>query len=132
MTWDVATGACLQVFKGHALGLSDVCWSSDSHMLATASDDTTVGLWDVGTGRMRSQLRGHELYVIAVAFNPQGNMVVSASFDESIRLWDVRHGQCVRSFAAHSGPFGGCLARATASDCDIVFGRSGQLGGLLR
>jgi COMPASS component SWD3 len=39
MIWDLASGATLYILKGHTLGISDIAWSVDSKMLATASDD---------------------------------------------------------------------------------------------
>lgn len=38
---------------GHEGGISDLAWSPDSKLLATASDDKTVGLWNVEEVQIR-------------------------------------------------------------------------------
>lgn len=52
--WSVLTGQILKTLEGHTEGLSDVAWSSDSALLASASDDKTVKVWNVDTVRLRS------------------------------------------------------------------------------
>ena len=47
--WDSRTGEFIQNFEGHTKGISDIAWSSNSTLLASASDDKTVRLWDVNT-----------------------------------------------------------------------------------
>jgi len=34
-------------FSGHKLGISDVCWSYDSRMVVSCSDDKTLKLFDI-------------------------------------------------------------------------------------
>jgi WD40 repeat protein len=48
--WDLATGATLQMLKGHRNRVSAVMFSQDGKLLASASDDHTVRLWDPATG----------------------------------------------------------------------------------
>ena len=103
--WDVATGECVGVMQSfHRLGLNDVAWSPDSLFLATASDDTLVGLWDVITATPVRLLRAHTNHVMCVAFSPRGNLLVSGSMDETLVLWDAVTGASVRRLDAHSEP----------------------------
>lgn len=70
--WDSYTGEYLFSLVGHALGISDVAWSPDSSLLATASDDMTVCLWLSESGKRIKTFKGHTNYVMCVNFNPKG------------------------------------------------------------
>ena len=45
--WDVFSGNILRTMVGHTEGLSDVAWSSNSEIIASASDDKTIRIWSV-------------------------------------------------------------------------------------
>ena len=56
--------------------LSDVAWSPDGALLATASDDTTLRVWDAASGVCLRVLRGHTHYVSCCAFSSGSNLLV--------------------------------------------------------
>ena len=70
---------CFLTFLIIIQGISDVSWSSDSHVLCSASDDKTLKIWDVATGKCLKTLKGHSNYVFCCNFNPQSNLIVSGS-----------------------------------------------------
>jgi WD40 repeat protein len=46
--WSTSGWSLKQTLSGsHERGLSDIAWSPDGRYVATASDDTTIGIWDV-------------------------------------------------------------------------------------
>lgn len=97
--------------EGHERGISDLAWSPDSALLASASDDCTVRIWRLPPSAGSNNavepvlvLRGHSNYVFCVGFHPSGNILASGSFDESVRLWDVTTGGLLRTIPAHSDP----------------------------
>ena len=72
--WDAYSGEYLFSLVGHSLGISDVAWSPDSSVLATASDDMTACLWVADTGKRIRTFRGHTNYVMCCNFNPKGEL----------------------------------------------------------
>ena len=96
--WDVATGSCLQTFKGHQQWVWSVAFSPDGVLLASGSDDDTVRIWHLATGECRV-LEGCKR-VWAVAFNSEG-ILASGGFDHTIRLWDVETGECLKILQGH-------------------------------
>jgi WD40 repeat protein len=69
--------------------LSDVAFSPDGKMFATASFDGTVRLWETMSGLERRCFRGHEHHVLSVAFSPDGRRLASGSSDLTVLIWDV-------------------------------------------
>ena len=93
--------------EGHGEGVSDLSFSPDGRLLASASDDRTVRIWDLAVGggaRLVKTLTGHTNYAFCVSFSPHGNVLASGSFDETVRVWEVRSGKCLRVLPAHSEP----------------------------
>jgi RNA polymerase sigma factor (sigma-70 family) len=92
-------------FGGGWLSLSDLKFSSDSKMLATASDDTgsnvlgekpeksSLRLWDPATGKERKRFSVQGCRVQSVAFSPNGKLLAASVTDGSIRLYDLATGQ---------------------------------------
>jgi WD40 repeat protein len=59
--WDLTTGDCLQVLRGHDRRVWSVAFSS-SGLLASSSEDETIRLWDVETGHCTGILRSPRPY----------------------------------------------------------------------
>lgn len=45
--WSTEDFSLIHTFEGHERGISDVAWSPNSLILATASDDATVIVWSL-------------------------------------------------------------------------------------
>jgi COMPASS component SWD3 len=106
--------------QGHSEGISDIAWSSEGDLIASASDDKTVRIWDLNLvgffpanadttinhlqGTAVKVLKGHTNFVFCVNFNHKSNLLASGGFDETVRIWDVARGPKHFYFEAPSQP----------------------------
>ena len=79
--------------NGHTGRIWSVAISPDGMTVASASEDTTIGLWDLTTGNpAHTPLTGHNQGVMAVAYSPDGRYLTSGGMDGKIILWDISQG----------------------------------------
>ena len=45
--------------RGHVCPVYQVCWSSDSRLLISASKDSTLKIWDLKSKKIKLDLPGH-------------------------------------------------------------------------
>lgn len=107
--WEVETGRCLRVFKGHTGWVSSVAWSADRRLAISGSHDHTVRLWGVESGRCLRVLEGHTDGVIGVAWSADQRQAISGSADTTIRLWDIETGRCLHVLEGHTMPVGSVI-----------------------
>lgn len=105
--WDVAAGADVGVWAGHADQLWALAFSPAGDRLASGSWDGTVIVWDTASGDQLLTLTGHTRYVGALAFTGDGSALVSGSGDSSVRLWDTASGELLRTIDDHADKLGG-------------------------
>jgi RNA polymerase sigma factor (sigma-70 family) len=99
--WDMATGKELRKFDGHqGFGVHAIALSADGKLLASGSEDGTIGIWDAATGALlrRSAKRPA---ILAVAFHPDGKTLVSSDKGDSVRVWEVSTGKELRQLRGH-------------------------------
>jgi WD40 repeat protein len=109
--------------NGHAQLVTDLSFSPDGSILASASADHTIKLWESCGVRLSSvrTLEGHSEAVLSLCFSPDGDILASGSKD-GLRLWGVAGGPSVcvdagrwvhsvefsadgRSLVTNEGPF---------------------------
>jgi small GTP-binding protein len=101
--WDMETGTCLRMFKGHTNYVETVVWSADLRRALSGSGDTTMRLWETQTGRCLRVFKGHMSPVRGVAWSADQDRALSVSSDETVRLWNVETGRCLHVFKGHTG-----------------------------
>ena len=79
------------VLKGHAEVVTALCFSPDSSVLASGSEDKTIRLWDPSTGSLRNGglFAGHAGRIHGLAFIGSGTILFSASKDKTVMEWDM-------------------------------------------
>ncbi len=84
--------------------ISDLAFSPDGKLLASASYDKKIILWSIQNRRkvhFVHTLEGHTDPVRKVAFSPDGKRLASSSSDKTIRLWKVDSGKQEHIFLGH-------------------------------
>ncbi|OPY74467.1 MAG: WD domain, G-beta repeat [Syntrophorhabdus sp. PtaU1.Bin050] len=106
--WDIASGQCLMVFRGHT---GEVCpstaFTNDEKHIITAADDGTLRMWDCATGGCILILNGHKGDVSNFVISPDNRRIVSSSYyDRTVRVWSLPGGACERVVTPPAIPLG--------------------------
>ena len=91
--WNPTSGEQLATIKGHGKGITDVAFSRDGKLIASAATDNTIKIWDVAAQRELRTLTGHIANIESMDFSPDGKLLASASDDGSTFLWDTANGE---------------------------------------
>ncbi|MFA5137802.1 MAG: serine/threonine-protein kinase [Elusimicrobiota bacterium] len=91
--FEVGKSTPVKADMGHEARVTDLLFSPDGAMLASASEDGTAQLWDGRTGRAFGPRLRHPKPVSAAAFSPDGKFLATACGDGSVRLWDAASGE---------------------------------------
>jgi WD40 repeat protein len=117
-TSSVKTGKRLHVMEGHEDYVTQVRFSPDGKILASASRDRSIILWNVSSGARLRKIEGQTGEVYYIEFSPDGKWLASLSEDrgikimphgerhstgiddQPIRVWDVATGRQVSAIEA--------------------------------
>ncbi|KAH7133473.1 WD40-repeat-containing domain protein [Dactylonectria macrodidyma] len=94
--YDVLEGKLFKCFTGHGSDVNDLATSpSDSSIIASASDDTSVRIWSIDPKHKDRPClcilagEGHSWNLLSVAFHDTGRYILSAGHDQIINLWTL-------------------------------------------
>ncbi|MFB2837789.1 eIF2A-related protein [Floridanema evergladense] len=73
--------------EGHTKTITEISFSPNGQLIATASEDKTVKLWS-HSGKKITTLNGHSDSVTSLAFSPNSKILASGGKDKKIILWN--------------------------------------------
>ncbi|RIK80754.1 MAG: hypothetical protein DCC68_10385 [Planctomycetota bacterium] len=85
--WEAETAREFLALQGHTAAVTDVSWRSDSNILASASEDTTVRLWEMNDGKQVKSWGAHGGGTGTVDF-ARGGRLVTGGRDKTAKTWD--------------------------------------------
>ncbi|MBS1789260.1 MAG: TIR domain-containing protein [Acidobacteria bacterium] len=100
--WDVVTGQCLHILKGHTDTVQGVALSNDMRRALSGSEDGNIRLWDIENERCLRVFTEHTGGVESVAWSADHHRALSGAGDYTVRLWEVETGRCLRVFEGHT------------------------------
>ncbi len=107
--------------------ITTLAWSSDSSLLASASEDRTITLWHTRTGALLRTLREHPADITALAWRPHSLHLASADKMGTVWLWNAETGQVLATFDSE-----GASIRALAWSPDGQYVAIGSENGTVR
>ena len=97
--WNMTTGECEHVLRGHTSTIRCVQVLDGRPIAVSGSRDGTLRVWDLEQGKLMHVLAGHQHSVRCL--DTAGNRVASGSYDFTCRIWDVDTGRCLHVLKGH-------------------------------
>lgn len=91
--WDLKLGKIDHEFTGQKGRISDLEYSPDGKLLASASLDKTIQMWVTSQiDELPIKMTDNDAYVWDVAFSPDSKYLIAACGDGDIRIWPTNPG----------------------------------------
>ena len=101
--WNAATGKSIAELPAKML-VSDIAFSPDNKMLASAGLDGQIKLWDLVSGAIKQTIETHE-ELAHVVFSPENSLLASGSRgnDPKVQVWNYQNGDLLFSRQTEGG-----------------------------
>jgi WD40 repeat protein/serine/threonine protein kinase len=101
MVWD-STWKPITEFTPPQRSVGCVAFSSDSELLAAASDDGKIYVWNLSNREIRHTLPISNSLARSVTFSPDGGLLAAGGDDGLVRVWNNRSGSVLYVLSGHS------------------------------
>merc|ERR1740131_411871 len=82
-------------------GVTCVCVSADSRLIAVGLLDSTVKVFFIDTLKFFLSLYGHKLPVVSMDISSDSTLIATGSADRNMKIWGLDFGDCHKSMFAH-------------------------------
>ena len=111
-------------FEGHENVISSLQFTSNGHLLASASWDKTVRIWDLKEKTVRHRLDGHRDWVHDLLITKDDKWIFSST-QFGMHTWDLKSAAEVNKQAQFGGATVNCVAVGDEGGLAITGGRNG-------
>lgn len=101
--------------KKHTDWITNIEFSPDGVLLASADRNGGLQLWESESGNEYLTLGGHDKSINGISWRSDSNVVATCSDDGTVKLWEVENGRQIKSWSAHN------------SVAEVAFTRDGKL-----
>ena len=101
MVWDSRDGSKRFQTVVHGGDVTELAWSPNADLFATASSDNGGRVFRADTGALSTFLGAHTNQVVGITFSPDGGTIATASIDGSAHIWTA-----APTFAQHKSLLG--------------------------
>ncbi|HEV2580423.1 MAG TPA: hypothetical protein VGT44_06185 [Ktedonobacteraceae bacterium] len=99
----------VNTFKGHKYAISDLDWSPDGKLIASASYDESVKIWDATTGNHVVFFPYVDNYAFSAKFLPGSGARIASGSGKinvkpvgSVKIWDAARGTLLYTYTGHT------------------------------
>jgi WD40 repeat protein/uncharacterized caspase-like protein len=97
------TQKLIHTLLGHQATISQIKYSPDGKIIASASWDQTIKLWQAQTGELINTLKGDQDGINSIVFSPDSQTLISAGEDKTIKIWNlVGQAKLIKTLTGHT------------------------------
>ena len=97
------TQKLIHTLPGHQSTISQIKYSPDGKIIASASWDQTIKLWNAQTGELINTLKGYQDGINSIVFSTDSQTLISAGEDKTIKIWNlVGQAKIIKTFTGHT------------------------------